>query len=81
MNPLVGWFNNLFGRKLAKESKKRVCARCNHPIKRNEKWSAKKWEDGQPRHMYACTNPPPISSARLGTVNIVEAEEISGAAI
>lgn len=52
------WLQNRFGRKVARESRKRICARCEQPIKRNEKWSQKMWDDGRPRHSFACISIP-----------------------
>ncbi len=40
-----------------RKTKKRICARCEQPIKRGHKWSAKAWtNDPRPRH-WDCKNP------------------------
>jgi hypothetical protein len=61
-----------------RQVRKRICARCNQPIKRHERWSAKAWDDGRPRHWQHCVIPPPISVPKIGSIRITEDDKTSG---
>ena len=45
------------GTKSPAKPEKRICARCNVQIKRNERWTRKEWDDGLPRHIVCPTAP------------------------
>ncbi len=70
------WMKRFFPKSWYRRWRKRICARCQQPIKKRERWSAVMWADGRPRHLSGpCAK---VEKSLLGTsgetVRIIEAE-------